>query len=300
MKFLVTGGLGFIGSYVVKYLVDQGHQITVVDNFWRGRLENLTGFENKVDIQKLDILDFEQLRNAVEGCEGIFHHAALTSVPESFTQKEKYHKVNVDGTENIFKLGKEYGIKVIYASSSSVYGNQTSIPIKENSKKNPLNPYGMTKLEDEILAEKYSNLGVEIIGLRYFNVYGIGQTIDYAGVITKFNDAIQVVKPPTIFGDGSQIRDFVSVEDVAIANLMAMQSKTKNAFVNIGTGIAISINELATMMIELSGKPLKPIHVDPRKGDVQESQADVNLAKTLIGWKFETNLKDGLKKFFFS
>ena len=172
MKFLVTGGLGFIGSYVVKYLVDQGHQITVVDNFWRGRLENLTGFENKVDIQKLDILDFEQLRNAVEGCEGIFHHAALTSVPESFTQKEKYHKVNVDGTENIFKLGKEYGIKVIYASSSSVYGNQTSIPIKENSKKNPLNPYGMTKLEDEILAEKYSNLGVEIIGLRYFNVYG--------------------------------------------------------------------------------------------------------------------------------
>jgi len=300
VKFLVTGGLGFIGSYVVKYLVDQGHQITVVDNFWRGRLENLTGFENKVDIQKLDILDFEQLRNVVEGCEGIFHHAALTSVPESFTQKEKYHKVNVDGTENIFKLGKEYGIKVIYASSSSVYGNQTSIPIKENSKKNPLNPYGMTKLEDEILAEKYSNLGVEIIGLRYFNVYGIGQTIDYAGVITKFNDAIQVDKPPTIFGDGSQIRDFVSVEDVAKANLMAMQSKTKNAFVNIGTGIAISINELATMMIELSGKPLKPIHDDPRKGDVQESQADVNLAKTLIGWKFETNLKDGLKNFFFS
>jgi len=154
VKFVVTGGLGFIGSYIVKHLLSKDHQVTVVDNFWRGRLENLAGFEEKIDLQKLDILDFDALKEIIRNSDGIFHQAALTSVPESFIQKEKFHSVNVVGTENIFKLAKDFGIKVVYASSSSVYGNTTSIPIQEDFKKNPINPYGITKLDFLIFPDK--------------------------------------------------------------------------------------------------------------------------------------------------
>ncbi len=300
MKFVVTGGAGFIGSHLVKYLLNQNYEITVVDNLCTGRLENLSGFEDKINFHNLDILELNELRKIVKDSDGIFHQAALTSVQESYLQKEKYHSVNVDGTENIFKLAKEFKIKVIYASSSSVYGNPTSIPIKEDFSRNAINPYGTTKLEDEILAEHYSNSGVEIIGLRLFNVYGIGQTGDYAGVITKFNESIQAGKPPTIFGDGSHVRDFVSVEDVAKANLLAMQSDFNTGFVNIGTGITTSVAELANLMIKLSNKTLKSIFTDLPEGDVEASQADVNLAKKLIGWEYETSLEAGLQKFFFN
>jgi UDP-glucose 4-epimerase len=300
VKFVVTGGAGFIGSYIVKYLVDNGYQVIVVDNMFRGKLTNLSRYEDKIDFHNLDILNFEELRKLVKDSDGIFHQAALTSVPESFTQRDKYQNVNVNGTENIFKLGKEFGIKIVYASSSSIYGNPKSIPITENASRNPINPYGKTKLEDEILAEQYSKLGVKIIGLRYFNVYGIGQTNDYAGVITKFYEAIKADNPPIIFGDGTQVRDFISVEDVAKANLLSMQSSTDFAFLNIGTGIATSINDLANLMINLSEKSLAPINSNLPEGDVKESQADIHLAKQLINWMFETKLEDGLKKFFFS
>ena len=300
MKFVVTGGAGFIGSYIVKYLVENDHQVIVVDNLFRGKLTNLSGYEDKIGFHNLDILNFEELRKLVKDSDGIFHQAALTSVQESFTQTAKYQDVNVNGTENIFKLGKEFGIKIVYASSSSVYGNPKSIPIKENASRNPINPYGRTKLEDEILAEQYSKLGVKIIGLRYFNVYGKGQTTDYAGVITKFHEAIKSDTPPIVFGDGIQVRDFISIEDVAKANLLSMKSNCNFAFLNIGTGIATSINDLANLMLKLSGKSLVSIHNNLPEGDVKESQADVNLAKQLINWIFETNLEDGLKKFFFN
>ena len=300
MKFVVTGGAGFIGSQLVKYLLNENYEITIVDNLCTGRLENLSGFEDKIDFHNLDILEFNELRKIVKDSDGIFHLVALTSVQESYLQKEKYHSVNVDGTENVFKLAKEFKMKVIYASSSSVYGHPRSIPIKEDFSRNPINPYGTTKLKDEILAEHYSNSGVEIIGLRFFNVYGIGQTGDYAGVITKFNESIQAGKPPTIFGDGSHVRDFVSVEDVAKANLLAMQSDFNNGFVNIGTGITTSVAELANLMIKLSNKTLKQIFTDLPEGDVKASQADVNLAKKLISWEYETSLEAGLRKFFFN
>ena len=299
MKFVVTGGLGFIGSYIVKYLVNQNHQVTVIDNFSRGRLENIAGYEEKISLEKLDILDFDSLKSVISDSDGIFHQAALTSVPESFIQKEKYHSVNVIGTENIFKLAKEFSIKVVYASSSSVYGNTTSIPITEDFERKPINPYGTTKLDDEKLAVKYHDLGASIIGLRYFNVYGIGQTNDYAGVITKFYDNIQADESPIIFGNGSQTRDFISVEDVVKANLLSMQSDTDFTHLNIGTGITTSIKELANLMIRLSGKPLETKFDQLPQGDIKESQADVSLAKKMINWSYKTSIEDGLENFFF-
>ena len=299
MKFVITGGAGFIGSHIAKHLVDENHDVTVIDNLSRGRLENLSKIKEEIVFRKMDILDFDSLKEVIFNSDGIFHQAALTSVPESFTQKEKYHNVNVKGTENIFKLAKEFRKKVVYASSSSIYGNTTTIPIHENSEKNPINPYGVTKLDDEKLAKKYHNLGLSVIGLRYFNVYGIGQTNDYAGVITKFTDQINLNKSPIIFGDGTHTRDFISVEDIAKANLLSMESKTDFSFLNVGTGISTSIKELAEVMIELSGKKMEINYDDLPLGDVKDSLADVSLAKRLINWNYETSLKTGLKKFFF-
>jgi len=299
VKFVITGGAGFIGSHIAKHLIDKNHIVTVVDNLSRGRLENLSTIKEQIEFKKIDILNFDSLKEVISNSDGIFHQAALTSVPESFIQKEKYHNVNVKGTENIFKLAKEFEKKVVYASSSSIYGNTTTIPIQENFEKNPINPYGITKLDDEKLAEKYHNLGVSIIGLRYFNVYGIGQTNDYAGVITKFINQINLNESPIIFGDGLQTRDFISVEDVAKANLLSMESNTDFSFLNIGTGISTSIKTLAEVMIELSGKTLEISYDDLPLGDVKDSLADVSLAKRLINWNYETSLKTGLKKFFF-
>ena len=300
MKYIVTGGSGFIGSYIVKRLVADDNEVIIFDNFSRGKMENLRGVEEKITIKKADILDYESLKNSISDIDGIFHEAALTSVPESFLNPEKYHNVNVNGTENIFKIACELGIKVVYASSSSVYGDTPTIPISEDFEKNPINPYGVTKLEDETLAEKYNHLGTSIIGMRYFNVYGVGQTLDYAGVITKFYDSINENQSPIVFGDGSQLRDFISVEDVADANYNAMISNTNFGFFNIGTGIATSILELAKLMIKLSNKDLKPTFDSLPPGDILKSQANTNLAKNSIGWSYETDLESGLKKFFFN
>lgn len=300
MKYIVTGGAGFIGSHIVRRLVSENNQVIVYDNFSRGKIENLSDVEEKIIINKADILDYDLLEKSMNDVDGVFHQAALTSVPESFSNPKKYHSVNVDGTENVFKIATKLKIKVVYASTSSVYGDSSSIPISENSRKNPINPYGLTKLDDEKLAIKYHNLGTSIIGLRYFNVYGNGQNLDYAGVITKFYNAIQENKSPTVFGDGSQIRDFISVEDVANANYKAMVSTNNFSFLNIGTGISTKILDLANLMINLSHRDLYPTFEKLPKGDVIESLADTFLAKKIIDWEYTTQLSEGLKKYFFT
>lgn len=296
MNFIVTGGAGFIGSQIVGHLVKNNHSVTVIDNFHVGKRENLASFEDKIKILKMDILDYDELRSVVKNADGVFHEAALTLVQESFTKQKEYHDVNVVGTENVFKLAKEFGFKVVYASSSSVYGNTKKIPIREDFERKPLNPYGNTKLEDEYLAEKYSSLGVRIIGLRYFNVYGPRQNVAYAGVITKFLENIANRKAPVINGDGLQVRDFVYVGDVAKANLMAMESKVNFAFINIGSGVALSINDLADMIIKTSGLDMKPVHEKPLQGDVKESQADISLVEKMIGWSPEMKLDKWLSE----
>ena len=298
MKYVVTGGAGFIGSHLVKHLLSEGHNVTIVDNMYRGRLSNLDGFLDKINLVKIDILDYEKLRNCLKNIDGIFHQAALTSVVESYEKENEYKKVNIIGTENIFKIATEFSIKVVYASSSSVYGNIDKIPITENFDRKPINPYGLTKLEDEYLAENFVKLGAEIIGLRYFNVYGLGQTLDYAGVITKFLENILSDKSPVIFGDGSQIRDFIFVKDIARANLISMESSIDHGFFNIGTGIGITIKDLANLMIKISKKDLKSIFDELPEGDVKNSQAETTLAKNILNWKYITELEEGLSTLF--
>ena len=285
MKYVVTGGAGFVGSNLVKLLIKEGHSVMVIDNLHTGKVENLESVYNKIEFQNVDIRNYDLLKKITKNIDGVFHQAALTVVQDSFHKPEEYYDVNVVGTENIFKLAQENNFKVVYASSSSVYGHKNNIPIKENESREPINPYGKTKLDDEILVEKYSKMGVKIIGLRYFNIFGKGQTIEYAGVITKFLDRIKQKKSPIIFGNGSQIRDFIFVEDIAEANLLAMESKTQNLLVNIGSGIPITILELANIIIKFSKLDLKPIFENSLDGDIQKSQADITLAYENFNWK---------------
>ena len=296
MRFAVTGGAGVVGSNLVKLLVKKGHDVSVIDNLHTGKLENLEEIRDKIEFKNIDIQDYHLMEQELKNIDGVFHQAALTVVQDSFKMPDKYHNVNVKGTENIFKIAEKNNFKVVYASSSSVYGHKEIVPILESFDKNPINPYGKTKLDDEFLAEKYSKLGVNIIGLRYFNIFGKGQTLEYAGVITKFLNRLRDRKSPIIFGTGSQIRDFIHVEDIANANFLAMTSKVSNSHVNIGTGTSISILELANMMIEESGLDLEPIMSKSLEGDIAKSQADITLAKKQFGWEPKLQLRDWLKE----
>jgi len=296
MRFVVTGGAGFIGSYIVKLLIEKKYDVAVIDNLHTGNKKNLQSVLDKIDFYETDIREYEKISKIIQKSDGIFHQAALTSVPESFEIPEEYYDVNVRGTENIFNIAKEQNLKVVYASSSSVYGNVTKIPIHENSPRNPINPYGKTKLDDEILANTFSSNGTQIIGLRYFNVYGIGQTGSYAGVITKFLQNLSKNEPPRIFGDGSQIRDFIHVSDIANANLSVMNSSITSGFFNVGTGKTISIKKLADIMITLYDLKLTPIYENSLPGDIEKSQADTQKLQKLIDWKYDIQIHDGLKK----
>ena len=241
-----------------------------------------------------DIRDYKLLEKLTKDSDGVFHEAALVSVPHSFKIQDEYFDVNTNGTENVLKLAKEYGFKVVYASSSSVYGNQKQISIKESDNRSPTNPYAQTKLKAEFLAEKYSEIGVRVIGLRYFNVYGRRQSKEYAGVIKLFLERIQQKNAPKINGDGLQTRDFVYVEDVVKANILAMESNVKHQFFNVGMGYSISILDLANMVIDASGLSLKPIHDSQLPGDIRASQADLELINKLLKWKPITKLEDWL------
>ena len=298
MNFIVTGGAGFIGSHLTKSLIKKGHNVSVIDSLRRGNLDNLKEIKDKIDFQEIDILDYDKMKDVAKNVDGIFHQAALGSVPQSFKEPEEYHRVNAIGTENVLKLAKEFGFKVVYASSSSVYGNQKKFPIKEDAEKKPLNPYGKSKLESEQFAKKYADMGVKVIGLRYFNVFGIGQNPNYAGVVPKFIERLVQHKPPIIFGDGNQLRNFTFVDDVVEANMLAFENKIEHAFINIATGVMTSVKELAEIMIRLSGLSQEPIYEKAREGDIEKSQADISLAKNLIDWEPKITLEEGLEKIF--
>jgi UDP-glucose 4-epimerase len=285
VRYIVTGGAGFIGNSIVKKLVARGDDVTVIDNLNTGKEENLKSVIDKITFLKDSILNRELLEKQSQNIDGIFHQAALASVQDSFSKPDEYHDVNVNGTENILKLAKKNDFRVVYASSSSVYGNPERIPIKESDKKNPINPYAETKLKKEQLAIKYSEMGVKVIGLRYFNVFGKGQSKEYAGVLKLFLERIRDKLPPKINGDGTQFRDFVYVEDVADANIMSMDSDINHGFYNVGTNTSITILDLAKTIIKSSGLDIQPIFGPALKGDVQRTIANIDLIKEEIGWE---------------
>jgi UDP-glucose 4-epimerase len=295
MKYVVTGGAGFIGSHITEKLVERGDTTTVIDNMNTGKEENLESVRDKINFVKGDILDIDLLENITKDVDGVFHQAALASVQDSFDQPDEYHKVNVNGTENILKLSKKYGFKVVYASSSSVYGDPIRIPIKESDEKNPINPYAETKLKKEELAIKYSKMGVSVIGLRYFNVFGKGQSKEYAGVLKLFLERIRDKLPPKINGDGTQFRDFVHVGDVVNANIMSMDSDITHEFFNVGTNTTITILDLAKNIIQYSGLNIEPIFGPALDGDVHKTRANIDLIKKKIGWEPSTMLVDWIK-----
>ena len=296
MKILVTGGAGFIGSHIAEYLVQRGDDVTVLDNLITGSKENLTKINDKINFVNGDIRDHKLLEELVSDTTGVFHEAALASVQQSFSMKDEYIDVNVTGTENIFKLAKEYGFKIVYASSSSVYGNPKKIPVKEDDERKPINPYAKTKLDGEDLAKKYSEIGVKVIGLRYFNVFGKRQSKEYAGVIKLFLQRIQQKKSPKINGDGLQTRDFVHIDDVVKANVLAMDSDINHRFLNVGSGLPTSVLDLANLIIEVSGLSLEPIHGPELSGDVRATQADIKLIRKLLNWEPKTKLDVWLTK----
>ena len=296
MKYLVTGGAGFIGSHLTKKLVEEGNDITIIDNLNTGKEKNLESIKNKIDFVKGSILDIELLEKLTKDVDGVYHQAALASVQDSFFKSDEYHDVNVNGTENILKLAKQYNFKVVYASSSSVYGNPVRIPIRESDEKNPINPYAETKLKKEELAQKYSEMGVKVIGLRYFNVFGKGQSKEYAGVLKLFLERIRDKLPPKINGDGTQFRDFVYVGDVVNANIMSMNSDVNHAFFNVGTNTSITILDLAKIIIKFAKLDLEPIFGPALKGDVQKTIANIDLIKEKIGWKPSVILEEWINE----
>ena len=295
MRYVVTGGAGFIGSNIVKKLVTRGDDVTVIDNLNTGNEDNLLTVRNKIDFVKDSIENIDLLEKETKNVDGVFHQAALASVQDSYSKPDEYHNVNVNGTENILKLAIKNNFKIVYASSSSVYGNPERIPIKEEDSKNPINPYAETKLKKEELAIKYSEMGVKVIGLRYFNVFGKGQSKEYAGVLKLFLERIRDKMPPKVNGDGTQFRDFVYVEDVADANIMSMDSEINHEFFNVGTNTSISILDLAKTVIKYSGLSIEPIFGPALKGDVQRTMADINLIKDKIGWIPTVTLEEWIK-----
>ena len=295
MKYAVTGGAGFIGSHLTKNLVERGNEVIVIDNLNTGKKQNVEKISKKIDFFEVDIRDFSAIEDILKNVDGIFHQAAMASVQDSFRIPEKFHDVNVNGTENIFKIAKEFGIKVVYASSSSVYGDTSILPTTESDEKRPINPYAKTKLEKDKLAEQYAKNGLKVIGLRYFNVFGPRQSKEYAGVIKLFLERIQQDLPPLVNGDGLQIRDFVYVDDAVNANILSMESDIDFEFFNIGTGTTISILDLANMIIKFSGLKIKPIHRPALSGDVRATQADITKVKTMLKWRPTTSIQDWLK-----
>lgn len=296
MNYIITGGAGFIGSHLTRYLVERGHSVGIIDNLSTGNMSNIADIKAKVSFYKLDILD-GSIEDVIKNSDGIFHHAALVSVPESFVKPDEYENVNVLGTKNIFDMAKKFHIKTVFASSSSVYGNTKNIPTPESEPLDPVNPYGITKLKAEHLAKEYSKY-FDIVGLRYYNVYGSAMVSSGTGVISQFYKNIQNHTPLTIDGNGEQLRDFVYIQDVVKATVSAMEKNTGSSFINIGSGNTVSILHLANLFIKYSGSNLQPVFQGQKEGNVLASQADVSLAKKLLDWQPQTTLEDWIKNLY--
>jgi len=300
-RILVTGGAGFIGSHLVDKLLDEGFQVTVLDDLSTGTLENLSGHMHDEDFHfvKGDVCNSEIVRQVVKDVDAVFHEAAIASVTPSLEDPVFIDHVNVDGTLNLLSASLNSHVKrFVYASSCAVYGDSGMLPYNEQLTPSPLSPYAASKVSAESYCKAfYKAYGLETVSLRLFNVYGLRQSYGpYAGVITIFVNRLLNGEPPTIYGDGEQTRDFVYVSDVVKANVLALKSKnTVGEVLNIGSGKATSINKLVQTLVKIVGKEgVKPIHLAPRRGDIRHSCADIHKARSILGYEPKVSLREGL------
>ena len=300
-KVIVTGGAGFIGSNLVDKLIRQGYRVTVIDNLSTGNLSNMDSAigSGKAEFVKGSITNLALLQKTFSGADYVFHQAALPSVPRSIKNPRSSHNVNITGTLNVLIAAKENAVKkVVYASSSSVYGDTPTLPKKEDMIVNPLSPYAVTKLAGEYYCDVFNRIySLKTTCLRYFNVYGPRQDpgSPYAAVIPLFFSNVVAGKPPVIYGDGEQSRDFTFVEDVASANILAAESDATGIF-NLGNSQRVTINELVNLIINLVGNnTVKPVYRNTRSGDILHSLADISKARA-FGYNPEYSLEEGLKE----
>ncbi|MCD6098159.1 SDR family oxidoreductase [bacterium] len=300
-SYLITGGGGFIGSNIARYLVESGEEVRILDNFSTGRRENLAGLEEDIELVEGDIRDVFTVMRSLDGIDYILHQAALPSVPRSVADPLTTNNVNLIGTLNLLEAAKDFPIKrIIIASSSSVYGDTDILPKKESLMPAPLSPYAASKLAVEYYAKVFYNVyGVDSVILRYFNIFGPNQdpTSQYSAVVPKFITSILHGNPVTIFGDGEQSRDFTFVDNVVMANILATKADgISGEVINIASGVETTINELVEAIESIVGKKAKKVYLPERPGDVRRSLADISKAKKLLGYSVITDFKSGLKK----
>jgi nucleoside-diphosphate-sugar epimerase len=300
-KFAVTGGAGFIGSNIVKRLVEDNNDITVIDNLLTGRIENLEDFKNEIQFINGDIQDLNFLKKEFKDIDYVLHQAALPSVQRSVEDPILTNRNNVDGTLNVLVAARDAGVKrVVFAASSSVYGDTPTLPKHEAMPTNPLSPYAISKLIGEQYCRVFFELyGLETVSLRYFNVFGPKQDPNshYSAVIPKFIKAMLENKRPVIFGDGEQSRDFTYVENNVDANLLACSAADAPGKVfNIAIGERITLNQLVEMINRILDKEIKPIYEKDKPGDIKHSHADISCAKKILGYEPEYGFEDGLQK----
>jgi UDP-N-acetylglucosamine 4-epimerase len=302
-EILVTGGAGFIGSHIVDRLIAQGLKVRVLDDLSTGDKMNLSAHRNNSSFQFIegDIRNFDQVKNAVNGVDAVIHEAALVSVTLSVENPSLSREINLNGTINLLKACVDAKVKrFVLASSCAVYGDTETLPIHENLEPNPLSPYAAHKLAAEKNAKKFhEEHGLETVSLRYFNVYGPRQKYGpYSGVISVIVNRLLENKPPTIYGDGTQTRDFVNVRDVVEANMLALSKQAAVGEVfNIGTGKAITIHKLTETIQKITDKTdLEPIHAEPRDGDIKHSYGDITKAKRNLEYEPRVQLEQGLRE----
>ena len=299
-KCLVTGGAGFIGSNLTESLIGDGVQVRVLDNLSTGFMENLEPFLGDIEFKQGDVRDLDTLREVMVGVEVVFHQAAVVSVPKSVEDPIEAAMVNDLGTLHVLEAARRAGVRrVVFASSCAVYGDLPQLPKRENMETKPLNPYAASKLHGETYAYLYSDLyGLETVCLRYFNVYGPKQdpTSPYSGVISIFLDRAVKGELPTIFGDGEQFRDFVYVADVVEANLLAAyRDNIAGDVINVGTGSAVTVNNLWEKISQLAGVEGEPERAEERPGDIRESVADITRARELLAHEPHYSFEEGLE-----
>jgi len=303
MRYLVTGGAGFIGSNTVDELVRRGHSVVVLDDLSSGKEDNLAELRSKITLIKGSITDIEVVRKAMHDAEYVLHLAARTSVPRSVKDPIETNRINIDGTLNVLVAAKELKVKrVVFAASSSAYGETPTLPKVETMQPQPISPYGVTKFVGELYGQTFGRCyGLENVSLRYFNIFGPRQdpSSPYSGVLAKFCTAFLEDTQPIVFGDGEQTRDFTFVDNAVQANLLACEAPNVSGKVfNVGVGGRVSLNDVLRELGRITGKTLEAKYDPPRDGDIRDSQADISQAREFLGYAPQVTFEEGLGRTF--